>query len=304
MAYTASNRKTETIHKKMPLIIDLLPNIVFYLYKDEASAKSGREYGGTGFFVCRNINGKYVYAITNSHVIKEGYSTIRVNRIDRGKPDIIPLTERNWISHSGNADVSAAFVQDSCQYNFESLNANYLLTKDMLNSQDNCVFLGEEVYMLGLFSGSAGINYNRPVARSGIISQLPHETERIIYDKSGVTEPQEAFLMEMHSISGFSGSPVFYNKRGWIDFSAIKTILERAYDLQPKREPDDRPFLLLGIDAGGFSSWSDVHILDGNAHYPAQYQVKSPSGFSVVIPSWKIWELLLQDEMTEPIKKD
>ncbi len=47
-----------------------------------------------------------------------------------------------------------------------------------------------------------------------------------------------------------------------------------------------------------------IQIRDGSTIHKCQYEAKSPSGFSIVIPSWKIKELLLQEELMTPIIED
>lgn len=64
--------------------------------------------------------------------------------------------------------------------------------------------VGDEIFMIGRFAMNNKIVYNQPLARFGNISMMPGEPIR---DKRGLLV--EAYLGEMRSLSGFSGSPVF-----------------------------------------------------------------------------------------------
>jgi hypothetical protein len=63
--------------------------------------------------------------------------------------------------------------------------------------------LGDEVFVTGLFKGRVGEQRNIPIIRTGIISAMPDEPIKSGNDEFNV------YLLELRSISGISGSPVF-----------------------------------------------------------------------------------------------
>lgn len=65
---------------------------------------------------------------------------------------------------------------------------------------------GEEVCIVGLYTTYYGHKRNIPIVRIGHIAALPNEP--VLTDRGYV---KGGFLVEVHSIAGLSGSPVFWN---------------------------------------------------------------------------------------------
>lgn len=312
-SFVVYNRKGDpfnTFRRKMPLILDVLPNSIAYLYESEADAELGENVGGTAFLIHMISSGgiRTAFVVTNTHTINDGFPVVRINRMDGEPPDIIPFTADQWVPHSGKADVSAAVIEDWQKYSAVTINSKFLLSKEEYLSGNKPLFIGHEVYMIGLFEGSPGVAENRPVARGGIISQLPSDKEAELIDY-GVKTKQEAFLIEMHSLSGFSGSPVIYNDQSATFSAALTPFLEHMYGVtrlpHMKNATDSwQPIWVIGLDAGGFSNWTEMNAIDeAGKVFRTRYKAKTPSGFSVVIPSWKIRELLMQKEFVDMVTK-
>lgn len=66
--------------------------------------------------------------------------------------------------------------------------------------------LGDEIFMIGLFKSHHGRERNIPIVRLGTIAAMPEEP--IFTEYCGF---MDAYLVEMRSIAGLSGSPVFLN---------------------------------------------------------------------------------------------
>lgn len=67
--------------------------------------------------------------------------------------------------------------------------------------------IGDDIMVVGLYSPRAGNATNLPIVRQGIIAAMPDE---IIIEKEAGREVRFlAYLVEVHSINGLSGSPVF-----------------------------------------------------------------------------------------------
>ncbi len=201
----------------MPLIDAILPRCIFYLYQNETAARNREQVGGTGFFVGveSKKGNKFFYAVTNRHVIDDGDGhsapVISFNSEVEGVPEIIPYTKKNWFHHLSGADVSIALIDtQTTNYNFSAIPVRWFATKEIFDPADPVFLLGEDVYMVGRFIMREGKTANMPTARSGIISALPDEKEKIpLFGQ----QPQEAFLIEMRSLAGYSGSPVMCNLR-------------------------------------------------------------------------------------------
>jgi|SRR5260370_13801303 len=97
----------------MPRIDDNILLSVIYLYSSVEAAQNGDRCGGSGVLIGvkspRFPELSYKYAVTNSHVIREGCSpVIRLNRIG-GNFEILPLPTEAWVDHPGGDDLAAAF---------------------------------------------------------------------------------------------------------------------------------------------------------------------------------------------------
>lgn len=65
----------------MPRIDELLTSAIVYLYRSRETAMVGEQKGASGFLT--SINERMwpysnVYAVTNRHVIDQGYTTVRL----------------------------------------------------------------------------------------------------------------------------------------------------------------------------------------------------------------------------------
>jgi hypothetical protein len=77
-------------------------------------------------------------------------------------------------------------------------------TRQSQQKKQPVIAIGDETYTVGLYSLVPGRNDNVPVVRVGNIAMMPGEP---IYCLDDVE--RELYLIEMRSIGGLSGSPVF-----------------------------------------------------------------------------------------------
>lgn len=267
----------------MARIDDYILDCVIYLYPTKEAAKNSENAGGSGFIAC--IQSKtvpttfYTYAVTNKHIIDENNKVIRVNKQD-GSIDIID--NLNWIPHPNGDEVAVASL--SIDQNIHKLNfmvSDILFaTKDKIKELD--IDIGDEVYIAGRFQGMDGKIQNTPTIRIGNIAQMPIEPHR---HESGIL--LESYLVECHSISGFSGSPVFVYIPP-LTMRPNSSIMNLVWHR-----------LFLGID------WGHKRIRENIERYnntnnkwekEAELKVLSNSAMMSVVPAWKLKELLDQDE--------
>ena len=150
------------------------------------------------------------------------------------------------------------------------------------------VGVGDDVFVVGRFINHEGVQKNSPTARFGCIAQMPKEPVKV----KGFD--QECFLVEARSIGGFSGSPVFWH---------VLPFAGGAY--RPKTNVQIGP-LLLGVELGYIYDWTPVCDAAGRPTNPAkpdQQQVQVNSGMMIVIPAWKLTDLLNEDSIVAKRKE-
>jgi len=268
------------------------PNVldcVFYVYPDVASAEQAKEAGGTGFFVgiplessLRNM----VYAVTNRHCIERSGPRVvlRVNKA-AGELDFIPTQPSDWRFHPDGLDIAAMpiILSPGYQYNFIGVQP-FFLTQQKVSAR--AIGPGDDVFMVGRFIGHDGKQGNLPTARFGNIARMNSEP---LEDKNGVS--QDSFLVEIRSMPGYSGSPVFV----YINVLAPRPPDFGELQLTTYNHPMHGPWLL-GIDWSHLSNFHPVLKEDRRTKKEPQEWVEINTGMAGVIPAWRIQELLNSEE--------
>jgi hypothetical protein len=281
--------------RAMPRLTDDILEISIYLYETHIDADRGEKAGGSGFlyeipFDPEATMGKgHLYAVSNWHVVKKA-PVIRLNSSEG--PKIIRKKTTDWIRHQDEqTDIAVCPLADDLRtddrslHTLKSVSPAHLATKDRIAELN--IGIGDNTFLVGRFINHDGVQKNDPSVRFGAIAQMPKnkiETE---------TGEQEAFLVEVKSIAGYSGSPVFalISERRSLEYKQkIESMRPNptAMLLVQAQEATEL-FILLGIDCG--------HLIDQQPVYNAdrkksgQY-IESNTGMSVVIVPWKLIELL------------
>lgn len=301
----------------MPRIPQNVINGVFYLYGSREDAESGRNPGGTGFIAHYQgagddiVPGNHVYGVTNWHVACDrGLSTIRLNTKD-GRIDVVELDPCEWHFLPGKYDV--AVVPLSLNGNIHEVSS--VSTRQFARAPGTFTYgigVGDDAFMVGLFVDHGGVATNVPSARFGNVSMLPNR-------KATIEQPTgyngESYVVDMHSRTGFSGSPVYVYRTFGSDMSDPRGIRfdELHIDQFKSFRPDGtinlsgrlsghirsaQMFQLLGIHWGQFPERWELRdrptqeearrkdlIVDGA-------YVEGMSGMTCVVPAWNILEVL------------
>lgn len=168
-------------------------------------------YGGTGFFVSvpseMYPKDRYVYLITAKHCIEKaqqyGNLYLRLNKVD-GKAGMVKV-EGEWLYSDREASDVAVMLFPSLKYIFQykHIATNMFADKEVIEEQG--IGVGDDLVITGLFTERCGNQRNIPIVRSGVIAAMPDEP---LEDKDTGLE-YNAYLAEVRSIGGLSGSPVF-----------------------------------------------------------------------------------------------
>ncbi len=285
----------------MPRIKESILNCTIYLYSTKQDAQNGDRTGGSGFIVGVDSEkfewAAHFYAVTNSHVIKEGKSSvIRVNAT-QGKPETIETDERDWYHHPNGDDLAIIpFQPDITKYRLLHVPSSMFISKQIMDDEN--LGAGDEVFMVGRFIGYDGKQKNEPIVRFGnlsITTPVPIEHPR------GYN--QESFLAEMRSLSGFSGSPVFIP----LEISP----LNMPRPSKAEYYESENELKLLGIDWGHRDLHEKVLQKNYDEYGKVSYEkvednlwYMANSGISHVVPAWKLGELLNIEKLVEMRKKD
>lgn len=284
----------------MPKMPETLIKTVFYIYPTDQDARECTEFGSSGFFfqVPSAIDGfGYTYAVTNSHVIFGNdieYPVIRVNTTD-GKFDLIKTHISNWRRHPHGDDVAICYIGglQLKKYKFVAVKRTDLIDNKFI--EEHNIGTGDDVVMVGRFRVHAGIKKNIPAHSFGNIAIMNEEP---IYNQF-TTLKNESFLVEMRSISGFSGSPVFvYIAPASFRF---KNGMKDGEELKPEYRQK-----LLGIQWGHIT-----YQVTAKTEYGEKKKIEMDSAMAGVVPAWKILDLIDDEEMAQmrertdkEIKKD
>ena len=271
----------------MPRIDDDLLDCTVYLYASKAEAEAGENSGGSGFLVSyassRGISaGGFMYVVTNRHVIRSRYSTVRLNTAD-GKIDAIEYQPSEWTC-SETDDLAVKVLHGNMSgtdYRFRVVSQKMLLTKDQVARFN--IGVGDEVAMIGRFINIEGKQRNTPTGRFGHIAQMPFEP--IDSEDQGASYQQESFLADIKSIGGYSGSPVFW------DMMAGPSVQVDTRVTIARANGDTNRIFLLGVDWAHIRDWDCVYGIDRKP-VPTGHQIEVNTGIAAIVPAWKLRDLL------------
>ena len=276
----------------MSITQDIMKSVGFIGCKDDNNVFHPR---GTvfvlGFPVLDNPKLTLLYLVTAKHVLvklKKEFPDRQVDvRFNTKHPDLhdgvfdIYTFHHEWIYNPNGEDVAVRTKGPVEYVDFNYISLELFVTPETL-VQEN-IGPGDEVYITGLFYMHPGKTRILPIIRSGILSRL--SSERIPSREFGSVE---AHLVEVRSIGGLSGSPVFVIKR---EYQLVSSPPKISMQLTEKT-------MLLGLIHGHFDS---KEMLDSS--YSEEDQ-KINVGIAMVIPSRHILDTLYVPELVKQRKDD
>ncbi|MGH6955654.1 MAG: hypothetical protein ACREEW_03195 [Caulobacteraceae bacterium] len=297
----------------------------FFLFASVEDARTGTNPGGSGFVVRYDgppapgyYRGRrptdHFYAVTNWHVaVAGGFSVIRLNTAD-GSVDIIDLGPEDWQFLPGMYDVCATPITIRGDLHKVSSISTLTFCADpsIPHNTGYKIGVGEDVFMIGLFVDHAGVGTNAPAARFGNISMLPNRSATL---RQSTGYESVNYIVDMHSRSGFSGSPVYVYRTIGNDLSGnyvdaeveLRNVrIDTQLDKFSGKLRANNLFMLLGIHWGQFpEAWeiksgrprssAEAHLLEADDRY-----VRGMSGMTCVIPAWHILEVLEMPKLKGP----
>ena len=260
---------------------DALKSVVFF-GRDEQTADGDVQvsYRGTGFFARRQ---GFTYLFTARHVAQQldGLPfVIRFNLPD-GTSHPEQIDRLKWYHHTDpNVDVSVAFYCPPRHYDVVPIDTNIFIQEDWADDYG----AGDEVQVVGLFRLVVGADRNLPFVHTGHIALCPTKGETIPLRDLGTKRllNVEGYLIEVQTLDGISGSPVF----------ARRSIKARNME-GPTFAIAYGEVSFLGLYAG---SWDgapgEILANDRGLNGP-----RVPVGMGVVVPAHKLLQGLAMPKM-------
>jgi hypothetical protein len=301
----------------MPRIDDAYTHCAVYIYASMADARNGEQYGGSGFLahvsLTENPDWQDSYVVTNWHVVKEAKTpVIRLNRRD-DTVEYIESSMEHWFRHQDGDDIAVLPVDlGFSDLQVWSIDLELFVTSKIVFDED--IGIGDDTVMIGRFVNHEGKQKNSPAVRFGNIAMMAEEK---IITEDGLA--QEAFLVEVRSLPGYSGSAVFIYSPCAINDMSQRRDGRRKGEHPPGKNPSKwtenegrttvtvadfgdltwtrpkGPFLL-GIDFCHIRRKANVLTPDGKKVEDKLY-VEENTGMAGVIPAWKIAEVLNLEEL-------
>jgi hypothetical protein len=268
--------------------------VVFVCYK----AADGIKFAGTAFFVgvpLENINNKVApYLITAKHIIDkikehsiDQKIYLRIN-LKNATAQFIETSVSSWKFHPSETNVDVAILPWAPP--FESFDYRIVpieMAATQIIIEREGIGPGTDVFLTGLFARHTGTQRNLPIIRVGNIASMPEE-KIYIRDLGDI----DAYLIEARSIGGISGSPVFvYLEQMRIPQAEPKTTMVSR---------SGQVFWWLGLIHGHFEL-SKLEIDDLVEDSLINCQINM--GIAIVIPVWKILEVINQEALMEQRKE-
>jgi hypothetical protein len=234
----------------------------------------------------------HIYAVTNYHVaVRGGASVIRINCHDE-PPAIFALDPSDWKFVPNGDDIAVTrLTLNPFRHRFNVLTLDYFVRPDQV--QNRYIRAGEDVFMVGRFMDHDGGEVNMPAVRFGHVSVMPTPI-----DIPEIGRPRDYYCVDVHSRSGFSGSPVFAYKTIGSDLTGedLRNLMERTVNAaKGERIAPPRPYLgLLGIHCAQFPEPLPIERVENAT---SKEYVVGLSGMTLVAPSWAIIEAMNLPEL-------
>ncbi len=268
-------------------IPDVLKNTAVFIGIGKRPNDPNAKFGGTGFFVSIEEDGVRIpYLVTADHVRRQlvknpaMFPVARMNAAS-GKAYNVELHGVKWHTHPTDPGVDAAVCAvGPSQPGMPSLGRGVFVHTTDIGGVHQRYGIGDEVAVVGLFRFLFNKTSNVPIVRTGNLAMCPYHV-RIPVSRPYMNT--EGYLIEMRSLGGLSGSPVFISE-------TVTMQLQESGNSLPKTGAMRGSFGFLGI---AVKHW-DIKPETLNAAFP-EIAVKGKGvniGVAIITPAYKILEII------------
>lgn len=216
-----------------------------------------------------------------------------------GEPRIIEgHADQRWFYHptekdSVDAAVTIFYPPDVRELDLFTVQGEMFADGKAIREAD--LGVGDEVFIAGLFTEVRKTERQHPIVRIGNLAMMPGE--RIPFGG----KLMDAYLIESRSIGGLSGSPVFVRATVRVD-AGLK--FKPGFALNAVNSPTPN---IEGIERLFLSGVGRIYFLGSMiGHWEADTPTMSETvnmGVSLVVPAYKILEIIRQPELIEMADK-
>ena len=257
----------------------------------KAPSEASYHYRGTAFFIGVDSprfpeTRGYVFTVTAKHVVRGAQARgeelfLRLN-LTAGGSHLLKVSSDHWyFPEDEAADVAVTPVRFEPPEAFDLVifPSGGFATEQKITEHE--IGIGDELFISGLFARHFGTERNLPIVRSGIIASMPHE--RLSDPISGLS--YDAYLVEVRSIGGLSGSPVF-------------VVLPPGRVVGESVQGGPRYFFLLGLIRGHWNRSME----EPDSWEPSELDTVN-MGIAVVTPVQEMIKVIESEEVQAEMKK-
>jgi hypothetical protein len=280
-------------------VTDLVPKVVSFI--GHRGVDGSFVADGTAFLVLMQAHQFGLsYMVSAKHVIDQAAGRdspprdvlIRINTKAGGVEYITTKPDR-WHTHPDHTcdegkqnyiDVvvfAMANMREWSSINMEALDYTYLVEEDVCTDEvikKYAIGIGDEVVIPGLFHSHLGTQRNVPIVRTGNIAAMRDEPVPTSYGS------MNAYLVEMRSIDGISGSPVLMH------MEMRPAVLLPESDVAIAVEKSKKVHYLFGLVHGHYT----ITTQDEWVYKTNSLVGDINAGIAVVVPASKIMETIRQ----------
>jgi len=254
----------------VPSTPSLYADSIAFIYKTTQGAQRDADFFAVGFMAsirsAVRVAHRYYYLVTNEHVVRDMDNVIvRVNSIPDGfKVLTIP---KGKFQTDRDLDLAVAALPEDSETAFSfSSKETAVSSEDLARLKLGYV---TDVFMVSRIArrNMHYLKINVSVMRFGNVALIPQCEERF-------------YLVEMRSIAGHSGSPVFVFPTPFI-FGI------------PRKSNEDFAPMLLGINRGHVEEYTEI-LREDNGRLIKHPSLRSVTNMAIseVVPAWHIFNML------------
>jgi len=232
---------------------------------------------------------KHCYAVSCKHVVSGSAASIIGLAHADGSPAFPEYEPTDW-TFSKDDDLAVIDITDDIEAWSQPTAICVAQSDLLLDSQfiERCnVGIGDEVVMLGLFPDHP----SEPVARFGSLAAMASDEHPLRLHKHD--KPRPAFMADMRSRAGFSGSIVVVYRTPTTNLRNISSDSGFTYTSQ-----NNAFFRILGVHRGQF--WETITARATEATPRKAFadgdKIDIASSMTYIVPAWRIAEMLESEQ--------